>query len=164
MLFFFIMKICKQVAVYLTFGANSAAFEAALFALTGSEAFQWMKVCNRFTRFCHLIGGALLSGFVASLLMALISTISAYNVFRMYSPKWFMRLKGKWNEYSLLFIAFIYLYCVKFATTRSSKIGRRWTLHYVGCYISLFCVFSFHRLKHLWKTMKYYAKVLLPPY
>ncbi|KAJ1433497.1 Casparian strip membrane protein [Sesbania bispinosa] len=75
-----------QIAVYLTFAANSTTFEAALLALTGSESLQWMKVCNRFTRFCIEIGGALLCGYVASILMALISTISAYKVFRMYSP------------------------------------------------------------------------------
>lgn len=93
--FWFYIKICKQIAVYLTFAANTASFEAALLALTGSEALQWMKVCNKFTRFCVQMGGALLCGYVASILMALISTTSAYRVFRMYSPKWFLRLKSK---------------------------------------------------------------------
>ncbi|GAU21013.1 hypothetical protein TSUD_201620 [Trifolium subterraneum] len=84
-----------QITVYLTFTANSAAFQAAIFALNGSEAFQWMKICNKFTRFCEQIGVAFLCGYIASLLMAVFSTISAYKVLRMYSSKRFMRLKGK---------------------------------------------------------------------
>ncbi|KAK7329813.1 hypothetical protein VNO77_23993 [Canavalia gladiata] len=83
-----------QIAVYITFAANTAAFGASMLAVTGSEALQWLKVCDKFTRFCIQIGGALLCGYVASILMALISAISAYKVFRMYSPKWFMRLKS----------------------------------------------------------------------
>lgn len=68
-----------------------------MLAITGSDAFQWLKVCDKFTRFCVQIGGALLCGYAASIIMALISTISAYQVFRMYSPKWFLRLKNMWS-------------------------------------------------------------------
>ncbi|KAK7291895.1 hypothetical protein RIF29_07420 [Crotalaria pallida] len=84
-----------QMAVYITFAANSAAVEASMLAITGSEALQWLKVCNRFTRFCFQIGGAVICGYVASILMAVISAISAYKVFRLYSPKWFLRLKSR---------------------------------------------------------------------
>ncbi|KAE9602412.1 putative casparian strip membrane protein [Lupinus albus] len=90
-----ISLLLDQVAVYITFAANSAAVEASVLAITGSETFEWMKVCNRFTRFCFQIGGAVLFGYVASIIMALISTISTYKVFRMYSPKCFLRLKTR---------------------------------------------------------------------
>lgn len=90
-----ISLLVDQIGVYLTLGSNSAAFEAAMFAYNGSEAFQWMKVCDKYSRFCNLIGVALLCGYVASILMALISTISAYKVFRIYSPNCFMRFKTK---------------------------------------------------------------------
>ncbi|BAT76717.1 hypothetical protein LR48_Vigan627s006600 [Vigna angularis] len=83
-----------QIAAYITFGTNTASVGASMIAVKGSEAFQWLKVCDKFTRFCIQIGGAFLCGYVASILMALISTISAYRVFRMYSPKWFLRLKS----------------------------------------------------------------------
>ncbi|TKY54587.1 CASP protein 2C1 [Spatholobus suberectus] len=83
-----------QIAVYIIFAANTATLGASVLAITGSQAFQWLKVCNKFTRFCIQIGGAHLCGYAASILMALISTISAYKVFRMYSPKWFLRLKS----------------------------------------------------------------------
>ncbi|CAJ1941884.1 unnamed protein product [Sphenostylis stenocarpa] len=84
-----------QIAVYITFATNTASAGASMIAVTGSEAFQWLKVCDKFTRFCIQIGAAFLCGYIASILMALISTISAYKVFRMYSPKWFLRLKSK---------------------------------------------------------------------
>uniref|UniRef100_A0A5B7B8W5 CASP-like protein n=1 Tax=Davidia involucrata TaxID=16924 RepID=A0A5B7B8W5_DAVIN len=87
--------VLDQAAVYIVFAANSAAFEASLIAVTGASSFQWMKLCNRYTRFCIQIGGALLCGFVATLLMALLSSISAYSLFRLYSPKQFLTLKDK---------------------------------------------------------------------
>lgn len=88
-----VVSIAKQFAAYITFAANSAATVAAVLAITGAEEFQWMKLCNRFTRFCFQMGGALLCGYVASILMALISFISAYNLFRNYSPNRFLHLK-----------------------------------------------------------------------
>ncbi|CAI9765738.1 unnamed protein product [Fraxinus pennsylvanica] len=82
-------------AVYTVFAANSAAVQASTFALIGESSLQWMKLCNRFTRFCTQIAGALLCGYVASIFMAVISAMSAYNLFRFYSSKQFLLLKGK---------------------------------------------------------------------
>ncbi|CAB4262258.1 unnamed protein product [Prunus armeniaca] len=84
-----------QVAVYVTFGANSAALEASVLAIKGAQDFQWMKLCNKYTRFCFQIGGALACGYVACILMAWISLISAFNLFRLYSPKKFLLLKSR---------------------------------------------------------------------
>ncbi|KAG5225805.1 hypothetical protein OIU76_026824 [Salix suchowensis] len=83
-----------QLAAYITFAVHSAALEHSVLVITGAEVFQWMKWCNRFTRFCFQIGGALTCGYTASVLMAMISFISAFNLFRLYSPKIFLRLKG----------------------------------------------------------------------
>ncbi|KAL4397661.1 hypothetical protein HN51_002175 [Arachis hypogaea] len=88
-----ILFLLDQMAVYVTFGTNCATLEGSMLALTGSEALQWLKVCNRFTRFCDQIGAAVLCGYAASILMALISTVSAYKVMRMYSPQRFLSLK-----------------------------------------------------------------------
>ncbi|KAI4335435.1 hypothetical protein L6164_014079 [Bauhinia variegata] len=90
-----ISLLLDQIMVYVTFAANSATFEAAMLGVTGAEALQWMKVCNKFTRFCIQIGGALLCCFAASILMAIMASVSAYKLFRMYSPNWFLRLKTK---------------------------------------------------------------------
>jgi len=89
-----IIKTHGQIAVYITFAANTAALEASMIAVSGAEAFQWLKLCDRFRRFCVQIGGALLCGYAASFLMALISSVSAYNLFRFYSPNWFLRFKA----------------------------------------------------------------------
>ncbi|KAL5549090.1 hypothetical protein UlMin_004321 [Ulmus minor] len=84
-----------QIVVYVTFATHSAAFEGALIAVKGVEDFQWMKVCDKFKKFCFQIGGALLCGYFACLIMIVISSISAFHLFRLYSPKRFFLLEGK---------------------------------------------------------------------
>ncbi|KAL3643099.1 hypothetical protein CASFOL_013914 [Castilleja foliolosa] len=84
-----------QAAAYVVFGGNTAAVQASMFAVTGEKSLQWMKLCNRFTRFCTQIGGALVCGYIAAIVMAITSSISAYALFRLYSPNNFLVLKGK---------------------------------------------------------------------
>ncbi|KAI6682560.1 hypothetical protein NL676_036441 [Syzygium grande] len=84
-----------QVAVYIVFATTAASTQASLLAVTGSKAMQWMKLCNRYTRFCFQIGGALLCGYAACIVLALTSFLSAYNLFRLYSPTKFLQLKSK---------------------------------------------------------------------
>ncbi|GMI81112.1 CASP-like protein 2C1 [Hibiscus trionum] len=87
--------ILDQAAVYVVFAGNLAATEHALLVVTGEEKFQWLKWCNKYTRFCVQIGGSLLCGFVASLALFFIASISAFNLFRLYSPTKLMHLKPK---------------------------------------------------------------------
>ncbi|PON56854.1 Casparian strip membrane protein [Parasponia andersonii] len=82
-----------QLAIYFTFGANTAALQASILAVTGQNEFQWMKLCNRFTRFCIQIGGAMICGYIACIVMILVTSFSAFNLFRLYSPKRFLLLK-----------------------------------------------------------------------
>ncbi|KAK4337543.1 hypothetical protein RND71_042030 [Anisodus tanguticus] len=84
-----------QAVVYTVFAAHSAAIEASAIALVGVQSLQWMKICNKFTRFCNQIGGALLLGYVAVLLLVVVSSLSAFQLFRLYSPKRFLQLKSK---------------------------------------------------------------------
>ncbi|XP_010260176.2 PREDICTED: CASP-like protein 2C1 [Nelumbo nucifera] len=88
--FFFL----DQTVTYIYFGATIAAAQASALSVTGASDFQWMKVCNIYTRFCIQIGGSLFCGLVAALLMSIVSSISAFNLFRHYSPKQFFALKG----------------------------------------------------------------------
>ncbi|OIT26840.1 PREDICTED: CASP-like protein 2C1 isoform X1 [Nicotiana attenuata] len=97
-LFFFL----DQAAVYTVFAAQSAAIEASAIALVGVRSLQWMKICNRYTRFCIQIGGALLCGYAAVLVLVVVSSLSAFQLFRLYSPKKFLQLKGKLNDDHLL--------------------------------------------------------------
>ncbi|XXG51630.1 hypothetical protein AAC387_Pa03g0157 [Persea americana] len=71
-----------QMVAYVTFGAIAAAAQASCFAVTGAEHFEWMKLCNIYTRFCEQIGGGLACGLLGSLLMAAVSSISAFHLFR----------------------------------------------------------------------------------
>ncbi|CDP02964.1 unnamed protein product [Coffea canephora] len=82
-----------QAVAYLVFAANSAALQGCVFAVSGQSNFGWMKVCDKYTRFCIQIGGALICGYAACLAMAVISALSAYGLFRLYSPKHFLQLK-----------------------------------------------------------------------
>ncbi|XP_022153293.1 CASP-like protein 2C1 [Momordica charantia] len=92
---FWISFFLDQAIAYVIFAANTAGVEAALLAITGAYNLQWMKLCNRFTRFCFQAGGAFLCGYAASLTMAAISFISAFNLFTHYSPSHFLRPKSK---------------------------------------------------------------------
>lgn len=87
--------VLDQAAVYVVFAGNLAAFEHSLLVETGENNFQWLKWCNTYARFCFQIGGSLLCGCVASLIMVFIASISAFNLFRLYSPKKFLLLKPK---------------------------------------------------------------------
>lgn len=81
--------------MYIVFAANSAAIEASVIALIGIKSLQWMKICNRFTRFCIQMGAALILGYLAVVILFLISSITAFQLFRLYSPKHFLKLKTK---------------------------------------------------------------------
>ncbi|KAI3790452.1 hypothetical protein L2E82_03499 [Cichorium intybus] len=82
-----------QAVVYMIFAANSAGLTASLFAVTGEHHLFWMKLCNKFNRFCTQIGGALLCGYAAFFLMAMVSSLTGYGLFRHYSPKNYLVLK-----------------------------------------------------------------------
>ncbi|CAL1415107.1 unnamed protein product [Linum trigynum] len=82
-----------QMGVYVTFVATLAALQQCSLVMTGQKELQWLKWCNKFTRFCLQIGGGLFCSFIACILMALISFISGFHLFRLYSPTRFLRLK-----------------------------------------------------------------------
>uniref|UniRef100_A0A453T390 CASP-like protein n=4 Tax=Triticinae TaxID=1648030 RepID=A0A453T390_AEGTS len=69
---------------YVTFAATVAAAQACLIALDGAQALQWNKVCNIFTRFCQQVAGSLVCGGLAAAGTALLSALSARNLFRLY--------------------------------------------------------------------------------
>ncbi|KAM3269777.1 CASP-like protein 2C1 [Capsicum chacoense] len=92
---YWVFFLLDQAIVYTVFAANSAAVEASAIALIGIKSLQWMKICNKFTRFCVQIGSALLLGYLAVLVLFLISSLSAFQLFRHYSPKHFLQLKTK---------------------------------------------------------------------
>ncbi|XBI03844.1 CASP-like protein 2C3 [Triticum dicoccoides] len=78
--FFLLDKGCA----YVTFAATVAAAQACLIALDGAQALQWNKVCNIFTRFCQQVAGSLVCGGLAAAGTAVLSALSARNLFRLY--------------------------------------------------------------------------------
>lgn len=76
-----------QTLSYFTLAAAAAAAESAYLSEMGQTEFQWMKVCVLYEKFCHQIGEGLVSTFIVSLNMAIVSGMSAYHLFRLYGPK-----------------------------------------------------------------------------
>eukprot|EP00262_Sarcandra_glabra_P010059 TRINITY_DN2493_c0_g1_i3.p1 TRINITY_DN2493_c0_g1~~TRINITY_DN2493_c0_g1_i3.p1 ORF type:complete len:102 (+),score=3.69 TRINITY_DN2493_c0_g1_i3:56-361(+) len=77
----------KLTVAYVSFVANSAAAQASILAITGASPLEWTKVCNIYTRFCEQIAGGILCGYAASLIMAVVSSLSAFNLYRLYSSQ-----------------------------------------------------------------------------
>ncbi|ESQ54719.1 hypothetical protein EUTSA_v10026381mg [Eutrema salsugineum] len=83
-----------QTAVYVMFAGTSAAAQHSLLVVTGSRELQWMKWCSKFTRFCFQIGSAIVLNYIAAILMIILSFLSAFNLFRLYSPKRYFHFKS----------------------------------------------------------------------
>jgi len=76
-----------QTMAYFSLAAAAAAAESAYLAENGQTEFQWMKVCFLYEKFCHQIGEGLVSTFLVSLSLAIVSGMSAYHLFRLYGTK-----------------------------------------------------------------------------
>ncbi|OAY69707.1 CASP-like protein 2C1 [Ananas comosus] len=79
-----------------------AALQGSLIAVTGVGSFQWSKVCNIYTRFCVQVGGSLICGIAASLAMAVVSSLSAYRLFRLYPSVARSASPRRWRCWALL--------------------------------------------------------------
>ncbi|KAL5973980.1 hypothetical protein ACLOJK_030640 [Asimina triloba] len=86
--------VSEQMMAYVSFAALSAATEASMLSVMGMSEFQWMKLCSIFSSFCLQVGAGLLCAFGATALAAAVAAISAFYLFRRYSPKCFLALKG----------------------------------------------------------------------
>ncbi|KAK7292472.1 hypothetical protein RIF29_08253 [Crotalaria pallida] len=73
-----------QVMAYVTVAAVAAAGQSAMFAKVGQPELQWMKICDMYGKFCNQVGEGLVSAFVVSLSMVVLSCISAFSLFRLY--------------------------------------------------------------------------------
>lgn len=91
-----------QGVTYVLFSATMAALQGSLIAVTGVGSFQWSKVCNIYTRFCVQVGGSLICGIAASLAMAVVSSLSAYRLFRLYPSVARSASPRRWRCWALL--------------------------------------------------------------
>ncbi|KAM0942819.1 putative casparian strip membrane protein [Dioscorea sansibarensis] len=80
-----ICLLLDQATMYMMFAGTVAATQASMVALKGvTEPFYWSKLCNIYTRFCFQIGGGLACALVASLLLVILSSISANHLVKLY--------------------------------------------------------------------------------
>ncbi|KAI0516443.1 hypothetical protein KFK09_009118 [Dendrobium nobile] len=78
---------CDQVMAYVTLSASAAAVQSAVLGQFGQPELEWMKTCNLYRKFCTQVGEGLVSAFIASLIMILLSCFSAFNLFRLYGSR-----------------------------------------------------------------------------
>ncbi|KAL9254042.1 CASP-like protein [Drosera capensis] len=73
-----------QAVAYLSLSALAAASQSSIYGKQGQEEFQWIKLCNMYGKFCNQAGEGVASAVVVTLSMAIVSSISAYSLFRLY--------------------------------------------------------------------------------
>ena len=75
---------CTQGVTYALFATSLAAAQGSLVGLTGVKALQWEKLCNIYTKFCVQAAIGVVIGALGSIVMAVVSSLSAYHLFRLY--------------------------------------------------------------------------------
>ncbi|KAH9618313.1 hypothetical protein KSS87_000830 [Heliosperma pusillum] len=79
-----------QVVAYLSVAAVAAAAQSSVLGKYGQTELQWMKTCDLFQKFCNQIGEGIAAAMLVSLFTVILSSISAYSLFRLYGGR-----KGK---------------------------------------------------------------------
>lgn len=88
-----------QGMAYATFATSLAAAQGSLIALTGVKQLQWEKLCHFYPRFCVQAAVGIVIGAISSVVMVIISSISAYHLFRLYPSSNHQSLSGvaRWS-------------------------------------------------------------------
>nr|WDD38929.1 CASP-like protein [Fagopyrum tataricum] len=73
-----------QLMAYLSLAAVAASLESSALAKLGQSELQWMKICGLFEKYCNEGAGGVACAVLASLCAALLSSISAYSLFRLF--------------------------------------------------------------------------------
>ncbi|CAN4105983.1 unnamed protein product [Withania somnifera] len=73
-----------QLMAYLILAAVAAAAQSGVISKVGQPQLQWMKVCNLYGKFCNQVGEGIASSAIVSLSMILLSSLSAFSLFRLY--------------------------------------------------------------------------------
>ncbi|GMH15754.1 hypothetical protein Nepgr_017595 [Nepenthes gracilis] len=73
-----------QVVAYLTLSAVAAAAQSSVYAKLGQTELQWMKVCEFYGKLCGQVAEGIASAVAVGVCTAVVSVISAYNLFRLY--------------------------------------------------------------------------------
>ncbi|XP_042447131.1 CASP-like protein 2B1 [Zingiber officinale] len=73
-----------QAMAYLALAAVASAAQSAELGKFGQPELQWMKICSLYGRFCSRVGEGIASALLACLCMVTVSSMSAFNLFRLY--------------------------------------------------------------------------------
>ncbi|QCD77228.1 hypothetical protein DEO72_LG1g850 [Vigna unguiculata] len=73
-----------QVMAYVTVAAVAASGQSGMLAKVGQAELQWMELCKMYGKFCNQVEEGIVSAFVVSLSMVVLSCFSAFSLFRLY--------------------------------------------------------------------------------
>lgn len=76
-----------QIVTLLLDSSISACLAIGQVGKNGNEHAGWLPICNQVPKFCNRVTGALIAGFVASILYFLILLLSLHNVFNIFTVK-----------------------------------------------------------------------------
>ncbi|KAK9715111.1 hypothetical protein RND81_06G144300 [Saponaria officinalis] len=79
-----------QVMAYLSVAAVAAAAQSSVLGKFGQTELQWMQICDLYAKFCNQVGEGIAASLVVSICSVILSSISAYSLFRLYGGR-----KGK---------------------------------------------------------------------
>lgn len=79
-----ITLICTKVMAYVTVAAVAASGQSGMLAKVGQAELQWMELCKMYGKFCNQVEEGIVSAFVVSLSMVVLSCFSAFSLFRLY--------------------------------------------------------------------------------
>lgn len=78
----FLLAVSDLVMVALVSSGASAAAAIAYVGLKGNHHTQWLKICNKFDRFCDHTAGAIVISFVGDLIFMVLTIMSIYSMYR----------------------------------------------------------------------------------
>lgn len=87
-----VVFILDQGLAYVLLSAASAAVEVAYLAENGDETTGWDAQCSTYWHFCHLLKASIVVSFLSVILLAIISVLSAKQLFKQYAR---IKLVGK---------------------------------------------------------------------
>ncbi|XP_042386065.1 CASP-like protein 2B1 [Zingiber officinale] len=76
-----------QAVAYLTLAAVSAAVQGSALGKFGQPELQWMKICDLYAKFCKRGEEGLVCAVLVCLCVVTVSSISAFNLFRLYGEE-----------------------------------------------------------------------------
>ncbi|KAG6510877.1 hypothetical protein ZIOFF_028922 [Zingiber officinale] len=82
-----VLNFVNRAVAYLTLAAVSAAVQGSALGKFGQPELQWMKICDLYAKFCKRGEEGLVCAVLVCLCVVTVSSISAFNLFRLYGEE-----------------------------------------------------------------------------